>query len=162
MIENDLHFLRSRIWVIILQMPQKILFRWQYLKMSLAWDNRGMKKHIRQMWDLKKCESFCITSLILRMTLVSDRTLELAWYSYLRTTMIPSKTLKPFEMYPKGPSAMILSSISTAKIPEKTTLLISTITVNSGGYHWKVRKNNINTRDLQDGSIHKLKGYSIL
>lgn len=47
--------------------------------------------------------------------------------------MTPSKTLKPFAMYLKGPSAPILKSISTANMAENTMLLISTITVNSSG-----------------------------
>lgn len=50
--------------------------------------------------------------------------------------MMPSKTLNPFEMYPKGPSAMTFSSISTANIAENTILLISTMTVNSSGWLW--------------------------
>lgn len=50
--------------------------------------------------------------------------------------MTPSKTLNPFEIYLKGPSAMTLSNISMANIAEKTTLLISTITVSSSGWLW--------------------------
>lgn len=54
----------------------------------------------------------------------------------LSMTIMPSKTLNPLEMYLKGPSEIILSSISTANTAEKTMLLISTITVSSSGWLW--------------------------
>lgn len=50
--------------------------------------------------------------------------------------MMPSNTLKPLAIYLKGPSAIILRSISTANIAEKITLLISTATVRLSGWLW--------------------------
>lgn len=53
--------------------------------------------------------------------------------SHLSTTMKPSKTLKPFWMYPTKPYARSLSSISTANRIEKTRLLYSKALVSSSG-----------------------------
>lgn len=55
------------------------------------------------------------------------------FFTYLSTTTTPSKTLNPLLMYPNGPSAIILSNISTAKTAENTILLTSTTIVNCSG-----------------------------
>ena len=57
---------------------------------------------------------------------------------YLKTTTIPSNTLNPLLMYPKGPSAIILSNISAANTAENAMLLISTSTVNSSGWKYLI------------------------
>jgi len=51
--------------------------------------------------------------------------------------MIPSKTLNPSAKYPATPFAVILRSISMAKMTEKIMLLYSTIEVNTSGFFKK-------------------------
>jgi len=48
--------------------------------------------------------------------------------------MSPSNTLNPSAKYPAKPFAVILRSISMAKIAEKIMLLYSTIEVNTSGF----------------------------
>ena len=48
--------------------------------------------------------------------------------------MSPSKTLNPWAKYPAIPFAVILRSISMAKMAEKIMLLHSTIEVNTSGF----------------------------